>query len=77
MRSVLFPAICAILAACGSSAPKPKQPVAREVGKIAFEATREAERAAKKAGLELKKATHEAHEGWKEAQRDEKKKPTR
>lgn len=41
--------------------------VAHKVGAAAFDVAHESEKLAKKAGQELKEATHEAHQGWKDA----------
>lgn len=47
---------------------------AGKVGKAAHTVAVHAEKAAKVAGRELAKAAHQAHEGWKEAAREDKSK---
>lgn len=80
---VLF--VIAVLSACSHSGPgraddRPKatedHSVAHAVGKAAYKVTQESEKVAKKAGQELKDATHQAHEGWKDAKREDKLKST-
>jgi hypothetical protein len=57
--------------------PEQKDPAARKMGRAAYEITKESEKLAKKAGEKLKEATHEAHQGWKEAQQEDRSKHSR
>jgi hypothetical protein len=50
---------------------------AREVGRGAYHLGRVTEKAARKAGEAIREATHEAHQGWKEAKQEDKAKRTR
>ena len=45
---------------------------ARKAGRAAYDLAQETKAAAKKAGAKIKEASHDMHEGWKEAKQDAK-----
>ena len=45
---------------------------ARKAGRAAYDLAQETKAAAKKAGTKIKEASHDMHEGWKEAKQDAK-----
>jgi hypothetical protein len=78
---LLFTAVLT-LASC-TRAPEPEakrqedaNSPAGKVGKAAHEVAVQTERAAKVTGRKLEKAAHQAHEGWKEAAREDRSKKT-
>jgi hypothetical protein len=45
---------------------------AKKAGRVAYDLAEETKAAAKKAGTKIKEASHDIHEGWKEAKQDAK-----
>lgn len=45
---------------------------ARKAGRAAYDLAQETKEAAKKAGTKIKEASHDMHQGWKEAKQDAK-----
>ena len=72
MRVALVVCTLVLCASCARDEYGDKKSAAREAGKATYKVTHEAEKVAKKAGEKIKEATREVHQGWKEAQRQEK-----
>lgn len=73
-KALLIAAVFATFIACGKPETEDQRhheanTPAGKVGQAAYGAARESGKVAKAAGKELSKAAHDAHEGWKEAER--------
>lgn len=66
--------VVATLSSCGRNDNRRSddRSPAREAGRAAYELSQETKKAAKAAGRELNHAAREAHQGWKDAQREHK-----
>jgi hypothetical protein len=58
----------------GNNADSKRQTPAEVVGKLAYKANKAAEKAVTAAGREIRKSAIEAHQGYKEAQRQDREK---
>jgi hypothetical protein len=72
MRTRTFLLVAIVMLFCGSCSRRDEDAAERKVGKVAHKIAIESEKAAKEAARAVGHATHEAHEGWKEADRKEK-----
>ena len=68
----------AALCACSSTAEQAERPrtddsdtASQKAGKVAHDMVKETDEAARKAGVEIKKAAKGLKEGWKEAERED------
>ncbi len=69
--SLIFLSVVLGLSACGRREPARRdEPVAKQAGRAAYQASQDLKHGAKEAVRELRKAGKEASEGWNEAKQE-------